>query len=170
MHVLIATTGALSPELAVRFAARLVGNDGRVTVTTIVEVPRSFLDEIRGDSWHPLDESSDRTLVTADEATIALYLEERGTRLTEPVVQGLRSAGLDAETEFTEGEDPVLAISDLAARIGADVVMLGATRQLFDQTAWESVSARIMIESGKPVLVLPSEAKNHQPDDREEIE
>jgi nucleotide-binding universal stress UspA family protein len=169
MHVLIATTGVLSPEPAIRFAARLVGNGGRVTVTTVVEVPRSFLNQLRSQSWHPLDETTEGQLLATDEATIARYVDERGTRLTEPVVQGLRSAGLDAEAIFAEGEDPVLAISTLAAKIDADVVVLGATRQLFDQSAWESVSARIMIESGKPVLVLPPEPKERRADDREQI-
>jgi nucleotide-binding universal stress UspA family protein len=169
MHVLIATTGVLSPEPAIRFAARLVGDEGRVTVTTVVEVPRSFLNQLRSESWHPLDETTDGQLLATDEATIARYVDERGTRLTEPVVQGLRAAGLDAEAVFTEGEDPVLAISTLAAKIDADVVVLGATRQLFDQSAWESVSARIMIESGKPVLVLPPERKERQADDQEQI-
>ena len=46
-------------------------------------------------------------------------------------------------------------ISQLAEELAADVVLLGATRQSFDQSAWESVSARVMIESGRPVLVLP---------------
>ncbi len=169
MHVLIATTGVLSPEPAIRFAARLVGDGGRVTVTTVVEVPRSFLNQLRSQTWHPLDESTEGQLLATDEATIARYVDERGTRLTQPVVQGLRAAGLDAEAIFAEGEDPVLAISVLAAKIDADVVVLGATRQLFDQSAWESVSARIMIESGKPVLVLPPERKERQADDREEI-
>ena len=32
----------------------------------------------------------------------------------------------------------------------------GATKSLFDESAWESVSARVMIESERPVLVVPS--------------
>jgi hypothetical protein len=38
--------------------------------------------------------------------------------------------------------------------------VLGATRQIFDQSAWESVSARVMLESGRPVLVVPPTSKD----------
>ena len=53
--------------------------------------------------------------------------------------------------------------SRLARDIDAGVIVLGATRQIFDQSAWESVSARVMIESGRPVLVLPP--SRHEPTD-----
>ena len=37
-----------------------------------------------------------------------------------------------------------------------NLVVLGATKQLFDESHWESVSARVMRETGKAVLVVPS--------------
>ena len=156
MHVLIATTGVLSPEPAVEFTRHLLGTTGRVTVTTVIEVPRHFLDTLRSEGWHPLteefevDDSDD-----SDDAVIQRYVEERGRRLTEPVVAALKSAGIESITVFREGGDPAGTISQLAEDLEVDVVMLGATRQIFDQSAWESVSARVMIESGRPVLVLP---------------
>ena len=58
-----------------------------------------------------------------------------------------------------EGSDPARAISDAADSLGADVVLLGATKQIFDFEAWESVSARVMLESGRPVLVVPEHRK-----------
>jgi nucleotide-binding universal stress UspA family protein len=153
MHVLIATTGVLSPGPAVEFSRHLVGDDGRITVTTVIEVPRGFLDTLRSEGWHPLTEEYE--VGQSDEAIMQRYVEERGRRLTEPVTSALRAAGFESTTVFREGADPALAISQLAEEVGADVVMLGATRQIFDQSAWESVSARVMIESGRPVLVLP---------------
>jgi nucleotide-binding universal stress UspA family protein len=158
MHVLIATTGVLSPEPAVEFARHLIGEQGRVTVTTVIEVPRGFLDTLRSEGWHPLTEEYE--VHDSDEAIIQRYVEERGRRLTEPVTAALRAAGLDATTIFREGGDPALEISKLAEEVAADVVLLGATRQIFDQSAWESVSARVMIESGRPVLVLPPIAQD----------
>jgi nucleotide-binding universal stress UspA family protein len=58
-----------------------------------------------------------------------------------------------------EGDDPALEISKAADEIGADVVILGATKQIFNRDAWESVSARVMIELGRPVLVVPEAQK-----------
>jgi nucleotide-binding universal stress UspA family protein len=161
MHVLIATTGALSPDPAVAFTSHLLGDNGRVSVTTVIEVPRSFLDQLRDEGWHPLGTSvdGDGPVEAEDDAVIGRYVEERGRRLTEPVTSALRAAGIEAEEIFLEGADPAVSISELADKIEADVVVLGTTRQIFDQSAWESVSARVMIESGRPVLVVPPARK-----------
>ena len=133
MHVLIATTGALSPEPVVDFTRHLLGTQGRVTITTVIEVPRDFLDSLDADDWHPL----------ADD---------------EP----------DAGDGVVDGTDPATAISNAAGDLRVDVVVLCATRQIFDRDAWESVSARVMVESGKPVLVLPAPPKE-EPDREEEV-
>lgn len=161
MHVLIATTGVLSPEPAVEFTRHLLGSSGHVTVTTVIEVPRSFLDTLRSEGWHPLTEEYEDE--ESNDAIIGRYVEERGRRLTEPVTAALKAAGIESTTVFREGGDPAGTISQLAEDLAADVVLLGATRQIFDQTAWESVSARVMIESGRPVLVLPP--SRHEPTD-----
>ena len=161
MHVLIATTGVLSPGPAVEFTSTLIGTNGRVSVTTVIEVPRTFLEHLRSEEWHPLDDGADGgVLHQDDEALIARYVEERGRRITEPVVSALRAAGMQADVVFLEGEDPAAMISDLANQVDADVVVLGSTRKIFDQSAWESVSARVMAESGRPVLVLPPPMKD----------
>ena len=41
------------------------------------------------------------------------------------------------------------------SKLDVDIVVMGATRPIFDQSAWESVSARVTLECNKPVLVLP---------------
>ncbi|MDJ0663797.1 MAG: universal stress protein [Acidimicrobiia bacterium] len=153
MDVLIATTGVLSPGPAVEFTRHLLGEGGRVTVTTVIEVPRGFLDTLRSEGWHPLTEEFETD--DSDDAIMQRYVEERGKRLTDPICSALRSAGVESNAIFREGGDAALAISQLAEELEVDVVLLGATRQIFDQSAWESVSARVMIESGRPVLVLP---------------
>ncbi len=145
MHVLIATTGVLSPEPVVEFTRQLLGQHGRVTVITVIEVPRDFLGDLEaadGAGAHP-------------EVSIDRYMEERGHRLTQAVSQALEGAQIPYEVMYVEGGDPAAAISGAAEAVGADIVVLGATRQIFRQDAWESVSARVMLESGKPVLVVP---------------
>lgn len=159
MHVLVATTGVLSPGPVVEFVRHLLGARGRCTVTTVIEVPRSFLEELRGDSWHPLAEGSSASWTEEEDALIARYVDERGRRLTEPLVAALEASGIEAKAIYREGEDPAMIISRLARDIDAGVIVLGATRQIFDQSAWESVSARVMLESGRPVLVVPPGTK-----------
>jgi nucleotide-binding universal stress UspA family protein len=142
MHVLIATTGVLSPEPVVDFTRQLLGQHGRVTVITVIEVPRDFLDA--------LDEGR-----ASDDSAISSYIEERGRRLVDSVTRGLEGAQIPYEVVMLEGADPAAAISAAAEDLAADIVVLGATRPIFKQDAWESVSARVMLESGKPVLVIP---------------
>ena len=165
MHVLVATAGALSPEPVVEFSRHLIGGTGSVTVATVVEVPRSFLEDIESDDWHPLHDDS---RPASTEAVIADYLAERGQRLTDPIRQALEAARIPCEVTILEGADAAAAISKAANDLSADVVLLGATKQIFNMEAWESVSARVMLESGRPVLVLP-EAKRIS-DDTEELE
>ena len=149
MHVLIATTGVLSPEPVVEFTRQLLGQHGRVTVITVIEVPRAFLDDLEGSSAATFEEG-------ASDASIDQYLRERGKRLVESVEHALEGARIPYEVVYVEGTDPAAKISQAADDLEADVVVLGATRQIFNQDAWESVSARVMMESGRPVLVVPA--------------
>jgi nucleotide-binding universal stress UspA family protein len=105
-------------------------------------VRRSFLDE------SPVG-SSDA------EAKAARYLEERGLKAVDPLVAALRASGLDAQVRFVEGDDPAEAIINTAEDVGAELVMMGATRRLFTEEAWGSVSARVMDKSHLPVLLVP---------------
>jgi len=164
VNVLIATSGALSPEPAARLAARLAGDEGAVAVVTVIEVPRSFLDEIRSEQWRPLDESAPWD--SHEDAVIARYVEERGRRLTDPLLAALRGLGLETTTSYLEGEDPAKTISAAAGRMGADVIVLGATRPIFEESSWESVSMRVVQEGTIPVLIVP--ALPRQPEDEVE--
>lgn len=154
VHVMIATAGALSPDPAASITARLVGDDGRVTVITVVEVPRTFLDEINGDEWRPM-QGVDPTPGSAEEAAFA-YLTEKGLRLSGPLMASLESRGLDAESRFVEGSDPASAILEEARRSGVDVIVMGATKNLFEE--WDSITARVTGEFGRPVVVIPTAA------------
>lgn len=168
MHVLVATTGVLTPGPVVEFVKRLLGGRGKCTVTTVIEVPRSFLEELRGDTWHPLEDGSSASWTDEEDALIARYVDERGRRLTEPLVAALDASGIQSTAIYREGEDPAVTISRLARDIDAGVIVLGATRQIFDQSAWESVSARVMLESGRPVLVVPPPPHRETVDDKTE--
>jgi nucleotide-binding universal stress UspA family protein len=166
VRILIATAGVLSPEPVVRFTERLVDEGGAVSVATVIEVPRSFLDEIRSEEWHPLSEDAPKW-TTAEDAVIARYVEERGARLTEPLLAALRSAGVEADAMFLEGEDPAGTIIAAAEKIDADLVILGATKPLFDESSWESVSAVVMRDARRPVMVVPTVPRNGNGEDED---
>lgn len=159
MHVLVATAGALNPDPVVEFARHLIGGTGTVTVVTVVEVPHSFLEDLDADDWHPLHDGTDK--LTKEELA-EQYLVERGSRLTDPVRQALETARIPCDVKVLEGRDAAAEISGAADDLNADVVLLGATKQIFDREAWESVSARVMLESGRPVLVVPEARKGVQ--------
>ncbi len=157
MHVLIATSGVLSPEPAVEFARRLLGQHGRVTLITVIEVPRAFLGELQS--------SDARDAVSAGERAVGSYLEERGRKIVEPVRIALETARIPTDVRFLEGSDAAATITTAAADLEADLVIVGATRPIFNREAWESVSARVMLESRRPVLVVPSPPADDAPND-----
>jgi nucleotide-binding universal stress UspA family protein len=166
MHMLIATSGVLSPDPVVDFTRHLLGQNGRVTLLTVIEVPRAFLDDLLA--------SEGRGAASGDEQeeAVAGYLGERGRKIVEPIRAALESARIPCEVRFVEGADAAAAISNTASTLEADIVVLGATRSIFNRDAWESVSARVMLESERPVLVVPSpqrdDARTRNQDDTEE--
>ncbi|MCH7583892.1 MAG: universal stress protein [Acidobacteria bacterium] len=155
MRILIATTGVLTPEPVADFVALLAGRASNTYVVTVIEVPRSFLDEIRSEEWHPMTEGAP-TWTAEEDLIIARYVEERGVRITKPILAALRSRQIEAEAVYLEGEDPAATIVRAADDLEVDLVVLGATKQLFDESHWESVSARVMRETGRAVLVIPA--------------
>ncbi|MEN8114059.1 MAG: universal stress protein [Actinomycetota bacterium] len=150
MHVLIATSGVLSPDPVVEFTRPLLGQHGRVTLITVIEVPRAFLDDLDAADGRTADSQEVR------EDAVARYLAERGRQIVEPVRAALESARIPTDVRFVEGSDAALGITQAADTVEADVVVLGATRPIFNRDAWESVSARVMLESARPVLVVPA--------------
>ncbi len=160
MHVLVATAGSLSPDPVVEFARHLIGGTGLVTLTTVVEVPRSFLEEINQADWHPLRDEQGVSNPSSADAVVSQYLAERAHRLTEPIRVALERAKIPCEILVLEGTDAAAEISRTASNLDVDVVILGATKQIFDRDAWESVSSRVMLESGKAVLVVPEARKD----------
>ena len=132
MRILIATTGVLPAAPVAELCDRLGGANGTVTVMTVIRVPRSFLDEMDDDVRRSFLDDSPLESSDAEKKT-ARYLEERGQRNVEPIVAALRSFGIEAGTRY----------------------VVGATRRLFTEEAWRSVSARVMDKSHLPVLLVP---------------
>lgn len=154
MRILVATTGVLPAGPVADFCERLIGDDAKVTVMTVVQVPRSFLEALDDDVRRSfLDDSSDESAAAEEKA--ARYLEERGQRAVDPICASLAASGIDCDVRFVEGNDPAEAIIQTAEDVAAEMVIMGATRRLFTEEAWRSVSARVMVNSHLPVLLVP---------------
>lgn len=152
MRILIATTGVLPPAPVAELCKRLGGDNGMYAVMTVIQVPRTFLDA--------LDDEDRRSLLADDErgdpeAKASAYLEERGRRVVEPIVAALIAEDLEATVRYVEGDDPAEAIINTAEDFEADMLVMGATRRLFTEEAWRSVSSRVMEQSLRPILLVP---------------
>jgi nucleotide-binding universal stress UspA family protein len=132
----------------------LIGENPQVTVMTVVQVPRSFLEALDDTVRRSfLDDDLDDQLAAEEKA--ARYLEERGQRAVDPICAALAAEGIETDVRFVEGDDPAEAIINTAEQVGAEMVIMGATRRLFTEEAWKSVSARVMVNSRLPVLLVP---------------
>jgi nucleotide-binding universal stress UspA family protein len=154
VRILIATTGVLPATPVSELCARLSGESGEVTVMTVIRIPRTFLDSLDDDVRRSfLDDSSDDSSTPEEKA--GKYLEERGQKVVQPIVAALQAEGIEARVRFVDGDDPAVAIIATAEAVGAEMVMMGATRRLFTEEAWGSVSARVIDTSHLPVLLVP---------------
>lgn len=155
MHILIATTGVLSPGQTAALCRRLSDENTRITVMTVIEVPRSFLGSMDEDERRSFLRDGDWETQTAELKALG-YLEERGRRAVEPIVSALTAARMEPEVAFVEGTDPAEAIIGAARDRGADLIVMGATKRLFTEQAWTSVSSRVMERTRCPLLLVPS--------------
>lgn len=154
MRILIATTGVLPAAPAAELCRQLIGDETSVAVMTVIRVPRSFLESLDDDVRRSfLDDAGDQS--SSEEEKAAAYLEERGRRAVDPICAALAAEDIDCDIRFVEGDDPAEAIIQTALQVSAEMVVMGATRRLFTEEAWRSVSARVMVNSHLPVLLVP---------------
>jgi nucleotide-binding universal stress UspA family protein len=135
------------------FCRQLIGDESSVTVMTVIRVPRSFLESLDDDVRQSFLDASDNE--SSEEEKAATYLEERGRRAVDPICAALAAESIDCDIRFVEGDDPAEAIISTALNVDANMVVMGATRRLFTEEAWRSVSARVMVNSHLPVLLVP---------------
>ena len=166
MHILIATAGVLPTSPVADLIKQILPPGGEVSVVTVIEVPRSFLDGLESENWHPFDEDSERS--DRENALVDRYVEERGRKLIEPVMAALRSRGLEPNGIFIEGTDRAAAICQTAEQVEADLILMGATRRLFGEGAWESISGQVMQRTHLPLLLVSGAPRPPEESDRED--
>ena len=155
MRILVCTSGVLQAPPVIDFCSPLVGESGRVVIMTVVQVPQSLLDQFQR---QPRSFLSDDPQDTADHASAAEadYVRERGRRAVATLASGFRSAGIEPEVSYVSGHDLAEAIMVRAEEMQADLIVIGATRQLFEAEVWASVTARVGMECERPLLLMPS--------------
>ena len=166
MHVLIATAGALPASRVADLVTAIAGDQPKASVMTVIEVPRSFLSDLEDDKWRPFDEETDAQ--ASREQAVGRYVEERGTRLVEPVVAALRTHGIEARTVLEEGDDAAEVIVKTAENLGADMIIMGSTRPIFDESVWSSVSVKVMQRSPIPLVLVPGVSRTLDDVERDE--
>ena len=166
--MLIATTGVLPPGPVADLALRLVGEEGQVSVLTVVPAPQEFLDTLELELWHPLgdpprDDSEDRTV---------RYVTERGERLSAPVVAALAARGITPKKLFLEGSDPakVIDVNRRFAEARPDVPLhLGVTEAgmppegvIKTRIAFEQLISRGIGDTIRVSLTVPNPRKGEE--------
>jgi len=166
VHILIATAGVLPTGPVADLIKRILPEGGEVSIVTVIEVPRSFLDGLESESWHPFNEDRERS--DQESVRVDRYVEERGGKLIEPLMAALRSRGIAANGIFVEGMDRAAAICETAERVKADLLLMGATRRLFGEGSWESISSQVMGRTHLPVLLVSGPPRPTEENDRED--
>ena len=171
MHVLVATDGEIETAAAVDFAATLAGSDGRVTVLTVVEVPRAFLNDVRS-HWIVEDGPNvvaDYTYVETpkvhqegptgwpgDDALIERYLGDKLRQNTAQLVHTLEERGIETDALVVESENVASTIIEQLVALDAGVVVIGSHGQGLFQGLLGSTGTKIVRRSPKPVLLIRS--------------
>ncbi len=137
MHVLIATDGSLDPTRTATAAARLAGDDGRVTVLSVVEVPRALLEELRRDAAegsvsardpeYQFGQASDArpTRWVGDDAFVDRYVGNQVRLRTVDLDAALDESGVEHRVVGIEGENAARSVLEWIEDNPADFLLIG---------------------------------------------
>ena len=140
MQIIIATDGDLNPETTADISGRFYEPGDTVTLTTVIEVPRTLLTELRSFYRTPppqaiIDEDHEYvgqptggTLSSnwpGDDAMIARYVDDQTSKRLNPVQQALESKGISPVVVVRESDSPSSSVLELVAELGADLLIIG---------------------------------------------
>jgi nucleotide-binding universal stress UspA family protein len=172
MKVLIATDGTLDPIVAAESASRLAGQDGAVTVFTVVEIPRRLLSDLRavyGESSEaaPIDLSIETAGHTTprphlgfdwpgDDAILNRYIDDQKVSRTETLVTALADRDIQVDPVAVESENTVDEILRFAGEGAYDVICIGTHGQGRFDGLLGSTSTKIIRRATCAVLTIRS--------------
>jgi nucleotide-binding universal stress UspA family protein len=154
------------------FATRLAGDDGKVTVLTVVEIPRRLLSDLRrvmGELPEVGVIADDEYVETpavaqqapsgwpGDDAMIERYLVDKRIQCADPIATAISETGITAEAIVAEGEKPANLIAERVVDLDADVLVIGSHGQGLFQGVLGSTGTKLVRRCPKPVLLLRSD-------------
>ena len=169
MHVLVSTDGSLDPERAARYAAPLAGPEGKVTVLTVIAIPRRLLSELRGvfGERAPAAIDGDAEYIgvnvdsgdapvgwPGDSEMIARYLSNKEAERCAPLAAAIAQTGVDVATRAVEGEHIARTILGESAALNADVLMIGSHGEGRFEGLLGSTGTKVARHSSCPVLLI----------------
>jgi len=137
---MIATDGSLDAAKTAQLASNLASDDGRITVLTVVEVPRGLLDDMRkawGDAPSALaggfsvefhkEQASDPspTKWVGDDAIVDRYVNRTVTTRTSDLAEALTATGVQFSVVGVEGEKAARTVIDAAKNDDVDILCVG---------------------------------------------
>lgn len=169
MHIMITTDGSLDPDKTAGFITHLAHPDDRVTVLTVVEIPRTLLSDLRSfyerhdivqgaDTDDEYVSSARMTTMSpnwpGDDALIDAFCSEQKDDRTGQLVESLKANGIQAEAIALEGADPTRPILEAVEREGVDLLCVGSRGKGMFEGLLGSTSTRLARRAPCPVLLL----------------
>jgi nucleotide-binding universal stress UspA family protein len=140
MHVMIATDGSLDASRTALVASKLASDDGRVTVLTVVEVPRRLMEDMRkavgstpsalsdGFSVEYVRDQADNPAPTewlGDDAIVDRYVNGTVRSRTSDLTAALAALGVEHSVVGVEGENAARIVLAAAKNDDVDILCVG---------------------------------------------
>ena len=139
--MMIATDGSLDVQKTAQIAANLSGEGGRVTVFTVVVVPRGLINEIQAVvEFDSVDKNLQQLRVEyrtaqarnppasrwiGDDAVVSDYVSGKVADRTNELAAELEALGVDHTVVGEEGENASQSVLAAARTLGADALCIG---------------------------------------------
>lgn len=175
MHILVATDGHLDPEKAADFVARLHQDDDTVTVLTALDHPREFLRDfaevtgveelariaheagagMMGGGSIAAERMASKVSSTSHVQQLNDYFTTTAQRRLKNLLARLESRGITANARWSPTENQTAkTILMVAAREGADVLVVGSHGAGRFEGALGSTVTKLVRRASMPVLVI----------------
>ena len=140
MHVMVATDGSIDVTKTSAIAGRLAADGGRVTVFTVVEVPRQMLSDMRSaldetaedtarklDVEYRKDPAGDPSVTrwVGDDVIVDRYVGQKVKERTAELTAALEAAGVEFTVVGEEGESAARSVLQAVKTYEADIVCIG---------------------------------------------
>ncbi|MFZ0494067.1 MAG: universal stress protein [Acidimicrobiia bacterium] len=169
MHIMVTTDGGLDPTMTSETVERFAQPGDRITVLTVIEIPRALLSDLRAfyerrdviqgtDTDNEYVSSTHMTTVSpswpGDDALLDAFIQQQKENRTRPLVDALTTKGLAVEAVALEGTDPTRPILQAVEELAVDLLCVGSRGRGMFEGLLGSTSTRLARRAPCPVLLL----------------